>query len=95
MTNPTTLNVEEIARGLTKASKRALLRIRFNNWTEEGHPGPSRRDAYSLCWGRDGRHMLAETKAYAIGKNGASWCYALTPLGKRVRAALLKEKNHG
>lgn len=84
-------DVERIAAGLTKASRRALVRI-GKDWTEEGSPGPARSDAYSLWWGRDHKHKLVEQpRAYAFGQFCCSWKWKLTPLGLRVVQHLKQE----
>lgn len=78
-----------IAAGLTKASKRAIVRMNSKTWVGEGGHGPAGKDAYSLWWGKDGRHHLVEEPIpYAINQFGCSWKWRLTPLGLAVRAAL-------
>lgn len=76
---------EEIAGKLTKRSSRALPKI-GPKWTPEGEPGPKREDAYSLWWGRDGRHNLIDIR----WANGAPsrWEYRLTAFGLQVRSIL-------
>lgn len=83
----TTPDPRQIAAGLTKAANRALIRI-DREWTAEGAPGPSRRDAYSLGWGRSGRLGLIERQCFGCGDYGVKWRYRLTPLGLAVRAIL-------
>lgn len=88
MTDPE--RVAAIAAGLTKASKRALVRIGLG-WTEEGGSGPARKDAYSLWWGRDGKYKLVEQPtAFGFARASCSWKYRLTPLGTAVRAHLTR-----
>jgi hypothetical protein len=88
MTTPSMSEAEKIAAGLTKASRRALVKI-GDGWTEEGSPGPARKDAYSLWWGKDGKKRLVEPpEPYAISQFTCSWKYRLTPLGRSVRAIL-------
>lgn len=84
---------KEIADQLTKASKRALVRIE-RNWTNEGAPGPSRQDTYSLGWGRDAKWQLATSEPYAITSCGCRWRWKLTVLGAAVRR-ILEEKKDG
>ena len=88
----TDAEVAAIAAGLTKASRRALVRI-GKDWTEEGSPGPARSDAYSLWWGRDRKHRLVEQpKAYAISAGSCRWKWRLSKRGLRV-AQHLKQEN--
>lgn len=87
-------SVAEVASNLTKASRRAIVRISHVNWTEEGYPGPKRSDAYSLWWGRDGKHRLVQQPtAYAFSGSGCCWKWKLTPLGLAVRQHLIEESS--
>lgn len=81
------MDVETIARGLTKAATRALMRI-GRDWTDEGSPGPARVDAYSLGWGKSAKFRLAENKVIGAGQFYTVWAWRLTPLGLAVRAHL-------
>ena len=84
-------DVAQIVAGLTKASKRALMKI-GTEWTTEGHPGPARADVYSLWWGRDGHHKLVDNKVVAVSSAGvATWAWKLSRLGLAVRTALLSK----
>lgn len=84
--------VAEIAEGLTKAGKRALVRI-GTDWTPEGSPGPARADAYSLWWGRCPKGLV-ENKVTSLCGMSANWSWKLTDLGRQV-AAHLKGTDHG
>jgi hypothetical protein len=86
---------EQIAAKLTKASRRAIVRISHVGYTEEGYPGPKREDAYSLWWGRDGKHRLVhQPEPFAISTCGCRWKWKLTPLGLAVRQAVHKEQSN-
>lgn len=93
----TPLDAATLAQGLTKASKRALVKIEPYGWTDEGSPGPSRTDAYSLWWGKDrGKGITDKPIPFQIGKSAIpSWRWRLTPLGRRVRASLLSDHREG
>lgn len=86
-------DIQKIAEGLTKASKRAIVRISsVYYWTEEGAPGPSRSDAYSLWWGKDGKKKLVDPpQAFAFSAASCRWKWRLTPIGQRVSAYLQGE----
>jgi hypothetical protein len=89
----TTPDLAAIVRQMTKASRRALVKI-GTEWTDEGSPGPSRTDAYSLWWGKNGHLRLIEAPVpFAIGHSSCRWRYRLTKLGAQVRAHLLSETN--
>lgn len=89
--NPTTNTeagaVADVAAKLTKSGTRALLRI-GREWTNEGAPGPSRANAYTLGWGKDAKHRLVERQVVGYSGRGALWAYKLTPLGLAVRQHL-------
>jgi hypothetical protein len=91
VTDPTPERVAEVVAGLTARSRRALVRI-GDDWTLEGAPGPARRDAYSLWWGRDAKRaqLLVETPRY---EHPYMWAWKLTPLGIAVRTALTEASN--
>lgn len=89
MTPPDPQQVAEIAGRLSKASKRALVRIDDYGWTEEGAPGPSRSDAYSLWWGRNGKEKLVMSPlSFEHTFASCRWKWKLTPLGRQVQAYL-------
>ena len=73
--------VERVAKGLTKASRRAIVRM-GDGWTREGAPGPSRYDAYSLWWGRDGKAGLIAKVRWL---DGDRWEYLPSAKGLAVR----------
>jgi len=77
--------VEEVAKGLTKASRRAVVRM-GETPVYEGGRGPAGTDAYSLWWGRDGGKGLTERPAHM---ESGGWVWTLTPLGLAVHAHLL------
>lgn len=80
MTNHTTLNVEGIARGLTKAQREFLLDSPDNYFFVQGYrPGDK---LVSLGVLERQRVRLSDR-------------VVITDLGLAVRAALLKEKDHG
>jgi len=90
MTPPDPQQVAEIAGRLSKASKRALVRIAEYGWTGEGSPGPARDDAYSLWWGRNGKEKLVlQPISYDHSFASCRWKWMLTPLGRQVRAHLI------
>ena len=89
MTPPDPQQVAEIAGRLSKAGKRALVRIDPKAWTDEGGLGPARTDVYSLWWGKNGKEKLVEPPIpYAITVASCRWKWKLTPLGRRVQAHL-------
>lgn len=84
--------VDQIVRGLTKASKRALPLI-DEDWTRGGWGGslPNPNDAYSLVWGRNRNLRLVDVRledGTGVPGQEARWEYRLTPLGLEVRTAL-------
>ena len=81
-------DMADIAGRLTKASRRALVLIASEHfYTDEGSPGPARKDAYSLWWGKDGKlGLVTAPQAHAFGQFCCSYRWRLTPLGKRVKA---------
>lgn len=92
MIDPMITQAALIASALTKASRRALVRIARNGWTDEGSPGPARQDVYSLWWGRDHKYGLVDRpQSYAWSALTVSWRWRLTPLGRKVRAHLISE----
>ncbi len=88
MTTPTPESVKTLADGLTKASRRALMLIESDRtFTDEGSPGPARKDVYSLWWGKDGKHRLVDRpQPFAFGQFCCSYRWRLTQLGKLVKA---------
>lgn len=95
MTDPT--EIARVAAGLTRASRRALVKINGQGWTEEGSPGPARVDVYSLWWGRDGKKGLTERPIpFQVGASLIpGWRWSLTPFGRQVREHILREKSGG
>ncbi len=86
MTPPPDPTAADVAGKLTKASRRAILKIERDYWMEEGSPGPERADAYSLWWGRDyGYGLVEKPLAFAIGPCGCSWKWRLTRFGLAVK----------
>lgn len=81
-----------IAAELGKAASRALCRI-GTDWTPEGSPGPARKDAYSLGWGKGGHFGLIEKHSIGVDINSTHWAYRLTALGQAVRAILQEQRN--
>jgi hypothetical protein len=89
--------VAEIARGLTKARRFAILRLSGAAWMLCGEAGITGMSATLLC---TSRRPLAERqwakwagcKASGI-VGGAAYEYRLTPLGLRVREYLLEHPN--
>lgn len=95
MTDPT--EIARVAAGLTRASRRALVKIHPTEWTDEGAPGPARVDAYSLWWGRDhGKGLVEKPKQFSWGNSMIpGWRWRLTPAGRKVRDHILREKSGG
>lgn len=86
------MNAADIVAQLSEAAKRALVRI-GKEWTAEGSPGPSRRDAYRLGGGRAGNMGLIEKRVSGYGNLGPIWEYRLTRIGLECRAILQENPN--
>jgi hypothetical protein len=101
MTNPTTLNVEGIARGLTKVQRAALTSdwdaFCDCDWQDmscevEGFPEGLEADGFVTFDAVD-EDDLEQPFADELGIVPGGSVWRLTPLGLAVRAALLKEKD--